>query len=460
MPAILWIDTTHMVFGFEKTIYDAVLFLEENSVIKEMLLPEFEAVLDGIVGEPELADKSCQAVFLKVDRRLQIIGAVFFTIDFDEEGNADPRWNLPLNQLVDTAAYGAELHGQKVRIACNSQCQIPWHQESLWEPDLSVNSNTLKVLDAAIKANKLGLLVEESDAAEQSPSTADDSGEPAAQAAADKDSSSAAEDRLRMAQHIKKQRRYIASLKSSQKIELERQHAQFNSKAEQLLTDVTSLRRQLEEVQDQYQTTVLDLEAARAEQVSQRENFEQQFSDVANQHGVNHRALEDKYRKDFQRRLIEETSAVKEKLEMREVEVFYREEQITRLNKEVEELQSIIGRLQDRDLDNEIKALVAHGVHFVLTEPGLGPMSIDAKDLLRFNENPRAYMAERAGVETAQYAAWRDHVLEPVCQSVLSSGQVCGCSIDAVATPDNFSIGHSDRCAAHQTVDRVAATGS
>ena len=43
-----------MVFGFDPTSYDAVLFVDQNKVIKEMLLTEFEAVLDGVVGEPEV----------------------------------------------------------------------------------------------------------------------------------------------------------------------------------------------------------------------------------------------------------------------------------------------------------------------------------------------------------------------------------------------------------------------
>ena len=85
-----------MVFGFDPTSYDAVLFVDQNKVIKEMLLTEFEAVLDGVVGEPEFAGTSAHAVYLKINRRLEIVGAVFFLINFDNKGSADRRWNIPL----------------------------------------------------------------------------------------------------------------------------------------------------------------------------------------------------------------------------------------------------------------------------------------------------------------------------------------------------------------------------
>ena len=67
-----------MVFGFDPTSYDAVLFVDHNKVVKEMLLTEFEAVLDGVVGEPDFSNSTAHAVYLKVNRRLDIIGAVFF----------------------------------------------------------------------------------------------------------------------------------------------------------------------------------------------------------------------------------------------------------------------------------------------------------------------------------------------------------------------------------------------
>ena len=156
-----------MVFGFDPTSYDAVLFVDQNKVVKEMLLTEFEAVLDGVVGEPEFADSAAHAVYLKINRRLDIIGAVFFIIHFDAKGNADRRWNIPLSQMVETAAFGPELNGVQLRIACRSQCQIPWQQQDLWEPDLSVGSNTLKMLSVSVQANRLGLLVD--DAVEQPP---------------------------------------------------------------------------------------------------------------------------------------------------------------------------------------------------------------------------------------------------------------------------------------------------
>jgi len=116
-----------MFFGFKQTYYEAVIFMGHKKVLKEMLYSEFEAVLDGVVGEPEFQNQTCHAVYLKIDMRLNILGAVFFLIDFDTDGNPDRRWNLPLAQLVDTAPMSASLNGKSIGITCRSQCQIPWH---------------------------------------------------------------------------------------------------------------------------------------------------------------------------------------------------------------------------------------------------------------------------------------------------------------------------------------------
>ena len=51
-----------MFFGFKQTYYEAVIFMGHKKVLKEMLYSEFEAVLDGVVGEPEFQNQTCHAV--------------------------------------------------------------------------------------------------------------------------------------------------------------------------------------------------------------------------------------------------------------------------------------------------------------------------------------------------------------------------------------------------------------
>ena len=79
---------------------EAVMFFSERGICKEMLFPEFEALLDGLVAAPEHADETVQAVFLQINTRLHVRAAVFFNIDFDLDGYVNRLWNLPLRQIA------------------------------------------------------------------------------------------------------------------------------------------------------------------------------------------------------------------------------------------------------------------------------------------------------------------------------------------------------------------------
>ena len=85
---------------------EAVMFFSERGICKEMLFPEFEALLDGLVAAPEHADETVQAVFLQINTRLHVRAAVFFNIDFDLDGYVNRLWNLPLRQIAERGDRG------------------------------------------------------------------------------------------------------------------------------------------------------------------------------------------------------------------------------------------------------------------------------------------------------------------------------------------------------------------
>lgn len=471
-----------MVFGFDRSSYDAVFFVDQNKVSKQMLWTEFEAVLDGVVGEPEFAGVSCNAVYLKIDQQLNIVGAVFFVISFDSSGNADRRWNLPLAQMVETAAFGPQLNGKPIRVASRSQCQIPWHQQDLWEPDLSVGSNTLKMLAASVQANRLGLIVENNSAVEppilsEEFVEQDDSSSHSASGlmrdqsfvieAPDTEQDKIIEqqvnieqERYKMAQNIKKQRHYIASLKTLHQQELESQRITFSKDKEMFVIENRKLHEQFENLESKYCETLIQAENLDATLNQQREEYQAHLSKVVDEHGVNHNALREQHRKEFQTKLIEQTSKIEAQLEMREVEVYYREEQINRLKAEIDQLKAHTVRLQSQSVASEISGLVERGVHFVISQPGIGPISIPPQDLLRFNDEPNLYLAERLAVTVEVYEAWIEHINTPLCVGDLRSGTVCNVSIEAVSTPQEFVIGVSDCCGTHQHGSLSAAGGS
>ncbi|MDA8962553.1 hypothetical protein N9F42_00220 [Pseudomonadales bacterium] len=453
-----------MVFGFDPTSYDAVLFVDQNKVIKEMLLTEFEAVLDGVVGEPDFAGTTAHAVYLKVNRRLDIIGAVFFLINFDAKGNADRRWNIPLSQMVETAAFGPELNGVQIRIASHSQCQIPWHQQDLWEPDLSVGSNTLKILASSIQHNRLGLLVD--DVVDKPPVLKDVVANTKANTNANvtsKDNVNVSDnhhvsdiqeerekERYNMAQNIKKQRIYIASLKSLHEQEMAAQRKLYSKDREMFLLANKKLQEQIETIELKYCDSLINIENKQASFDQQCAEYEQRLERMMDQRGIDHRSLRVQFNKDFQAKLIEQTTEMESKLEMREVEVYYREEQINRLKSEVLELKAYVKQLESQSVASQISSLVENGVYFVISQPGLGPLSIEAEDLIRFNNEPSAYIAERLGVDLDTYEAWLAHIKLPLCGGDNRSGDSCGEHLEPVTSPQEFVAGISDYCAAHQ----------
>ncbi|MDG2078054.1 MAG: hypothetical protein P8J26_00920, partial [Pseudomonadales bacterium] len=278
-----------------------------KKVLKEMLYSEFEAVLDGVVGEPEFKNQTCQAVYLKIDMRLNIFGTVFFLIDFDSDGNPERRWNLPLAQLVDTAPMSASLNGKSVGITCRSQCQIPWHQDFLWEPDLSKGSTTLKTLVASIKSNRLGLLIDSgsrgriadgSDANDQSPARS------AVGCDYEKiidETSRSEHEAQKLAASIAEYELIIASLKTSHEQASERLREQFAREKEAMLFNYGEVKNTCQAVDEKNRHLQDEIESMRKVLEQQRADFEEQLSASVNQQGVDYSALRKQYRTEFQR---------------------------------------------------------------------------------------------------------------------------------------------------------------
>lgn len=143
-----------------KELFEAVCFFGKKSIIKEMRYSEFEAVLDGVVGIPELANKEINGAFVKINQALQIHSLVTFQIEFNDRGFADEDWNIPLRHLAENAGPGPDLGAGPIRLACRSQCSVSWYQRELWEPNQR-EINHFELLREAVSRNKLGLIVKD-----------------------------------------------------------------------------------------------------------------------------------------------------------------------------------------------------------------------------------------------------------------------------------------------------------
>lgn len=134
------------------------MFFSERGISKEMLYPEFEALLDGMVAASEHADETVQAVFLQINTKLQVRSAVFFNLDFDLDGYVNRLWNLPLRQIAERGDRGPDMGGGPIRLVCLGFNKQPQYRPMLWKPGTRGNSNDLALIKEAVAHNALGIL--------------------------------------------------------------------------------------------------------------------------------------------------------------------------------------------------------------------------------------------------------------------------------------------------------------
>jgi len=145
-------------------------------------------------------------------------------------------------------------------------------------------------------------------------------------------------------------------------------------------------------------------------------------------------------------------------LDMREVELFYREEQLGTLREEIARLRQERERLISHGGDRILQHLVDSGVAFVAYQPGVDAMTIPVVDIPRYLDSPIDYVAEKCRVTPQQYQQWLRHHELPVCSAVHDDGTLCGALLEKIERPSQFLAGSSDRCAAHcATAPAVAA---
>ena len=146
-------NTTH-----KPLLTEAVLFFSERGIAKQMLYPEFEALLDGMVATPEFAEETVEAVFVQINSRLHVRAAVFFTLDFDLDGHINPLWNMPLRNMAEKAGRGPDMGGGPIRLACLGFCVDTRYRPNLWKPGLRDGKSDLLRVKEAVTRNTLGIL--------------------------------------------------------------------------------------------------------------------------------------------------------------------------------------------------------------------------------------------------------------------------------------------------------------
>lgn len=416
-------------------LIEAVLFFDESGICKEMLYPEFEAVLDRVVNLPEFADQQMKAVYILIDTRLHVRAAVFFLIDFLEHGEADSGWNLPLRNLAERGGRGPDLGAGPIRLACRSQCPISWNQMHLWDPDLSPEHDDLLLIRDRIRGNKLRIMVEE---------------DPPVVVPAD---------RLQMASEDKW---YSASsAKTAAAPDLEQELLKQRQANEQ---EQSRLRRENAYLQRRVRQLDAQLEEAKAHLARQTEGVRMAREEMAEQLRIIEHAgeaetaeLRLEIEREIQGRYVAELERYRTRLMALEAELACRNQLDAHLQDEVDRLTLERDELARQSGPRVLEKLTRYGVNFVVYQPGAGQFSLPVEDIDRYQRNPVAYAAERCGISEILYRRWLEHFLRPSCQATLLNGDRCATPVERIEQPVHFEPGVSDCCVRHRVEQTVVS---
>lgn len=486
---------------------EAVFFFDESGVCKEMMYPEFEAILDGVVGMNEWAGDTVRAAFVTINGAHQVDACVLFTIAFDRQGLASKSWNLPLRHLVDTAGAGPNLGAGPIRLSCKSQCSVAWHHADMWDPDMTASNNTfVKIRDTA-KANKLcipsargvvepastGLSTAQQQNWGVSPPVGDGGMEsfasdtalpggdlsgapmltpesPGARSVPPKapptldmydegndfglmDSQLQAlesEHRSKIASLLKAQRLHIKTLQSEAQQKVAGLKLSYEKRLQKAEIEVTRLKSQHESLHGQNI-------ALREQNQSQRKQLDtlKKTASLESQQAEAHQQekldeLKSHYQKMLEEKVAEETAKLKEDIELRNMELMYRHEVAKQLREELCELRKDKLRLVNDGGDKFLERLEVLGMSFIAFHPGAGHISIPLASMPEYMDDPVAYAADKCLVSVEHYKVWLSHYEKPACKQSLTKDSDCDCKIPRVDVPSQFVVGDSDRCEKHK----------
>lgn len=431
---------------------EAVFLFQGDTIAREMLYSEFEAILDGFIPVSEYAGGVAKAVYVRVNSALTLSAAVFFVLEFDQRGIVDRRWNIPLRQLADLAARGPDLGAGPIRLACFSQCPIEWQRNNLWDPQMRPGCNSFVLMRKSLKQNRLGLVFK-SLTINTAPSAASaltlnqQQHEHLEKKLHERYSQ---ELRDRLAQVIKEQRLRITTFANIQKDKtrtLQQEHQQRLQHYQQQL--------QMSHEQVEVQTKLLaDLEDKLLLQEQKlegvREYFTHKLKAAQMSDSEQLQALQNEFVDELDLRVQSATSELQEMLDMREVELFYRHQQESNLKEEIAHLRRENQQLINQGGDQLLQKLTKAGISFVAYHPGAEHIAIACDDVADYLANPQVFAAAACGVSETLYGAWLTHFQAPTCVGFNHQGELCGKTITRIASPSEFHEGESDRCLAHQ----------
>ena len=376
--------------------YQLVFFFEGTEISRQMLVEEFESVLDGFVPLPDYSGRRCQCVYLLVNPDLSLDAAVFFHLSFDISGRPDLHWNTPIKQLASQAGATHPLNAD-IRIASYSNCSIAWHQQKLWEPF----AEQLDAISVSLSGNPLGL------------------------GAINRSQSSTSEI---PALHINESQEPLVLTNLADfsghgltESELEKQRRLFEYQ-------INLKNLELGKLRDQHNGLLLQL-----------------------------RSLEGQFEKNLQESVKAKVEARdrqwKDKLGKTKL---YMQQQARLIREQETQLKALADKeAVEAGVDNNVaifKHMASRGIKLQVSHPGIGSVHIPYDDVLEYMAAPVVYIAGLCDMSAEDYAAWLQHRHNPRCLGFNEDGTACGVSVDLISELEQFVPGESDHCVRHRVL--------
>jgi len=292
--------------------------------------------------------------------------------------------------------------------------------------------------------------------AEQIPTLSPDNEIPASAVNRDaaRDSSDAVKEveakwRKRTAQTIKEARLKVTALQEQTQETLDRLSADHRQ-------DIKALEAQIQDMQASLRSEHKkhsELEALNQQQEQKlkglREYFEHKLMNLKTGDEVAITALRDHLESEFGASIETLKRSYDEKLQVRDIEVMYRDTQLAGLREEVDKLHTEKQALLASSGNNLLEQVHQSGISFVSFQPGAGHMTIPVDDVAIFMDDSDYYTAAKCRVPVELFRLWRDHYQNPVCSCQTEGDAQCGRMLSRVDRPADFVVGASDRCKQH-----------
>ncbi|MFT7559693.1 MAG: hypothetical protein ACI93R_001606 [Flavobacteriales bacterium] len=431
----------HDELGRAIYIYDA-----DGQIFKQMSFGEFEAVLDGYVPAMDLNPGIWKSVYLEIDDAYCVKRAVFFYLPITQAAAIDGSWSLPLMNLAERSPEKT-VGGEPIQIACCSQSPSAHLQNSLWDPSFTAENNQLKRIREEVKKNRIGLQF----------LTADDDDDDASLSKAQKAQfEREVSERLRKT-YSQEARDHIAKVLKGQRFQAKTLKSEYLNKIrtvkvdyEERFEDYRSLladRARLLDEQKSINSSLKDTVDGQAQKITGiREYFDAKLRESDQDSERSLEVYRDAIFAEVEAKVESDSKDLKETLQMREVELLYRNELEVQLHDEVARLREENHNLLSHTGDKLLQNLNVNGISLVTYQPGAGHITIPVSEVARFLDNPVLYTASQCGVSTDRYAEWLEHYHMPVCKNQHEDGGLCGENLNRIENPLDFTSNKDDVC--------------